>query len=423
MRILFLNRSFWPDTDATGVLLSELAEDLAIEHEVTVICGPANLGAQRGRALLSREQFGAVKIVRTGGRSLSKKNLIRRALGLVIYLALATVAAMRERPDVIVAETDPPLLGLLGTIVKRVRRCRLIYYCQDLYPDIATASGGLKFRPLLSLFGAANRIAYRRSDLVVVLGEDMAQRLRRKGVPRERIAIVPNWIDCRKVRPDPANLCGSKSREFTVMYAGNLGLSQGLETVLEAAHLTREDGRVKFVLVGDGARKSWLEHQARTLRLPNIKFIDRQLPDAMSKVLAAGHLHLIPLMAGAAGCLVPSKVYGILAAGRPFVAIMEEGGEVARLAREFQVGFVIPPGDPAALVRTIYDGLGNPRRLTEMGQRARLLAENEFDRRLGTRNFARLLEALGPVLPNETVAAASIPACSTEFRAGSFRTY
>jgi colanic acid biosynthesis glycosyl transferase WcaI len=418
MRILFLNRSFWPDTDATGVLLRELTEDLATEHEVTVICGPANVGTRQRRALRF-EQFGAVKVVRTWGRSLSKENLIRRTFGLAIYFLLATIAAMRERPDVVVAETDPPLLGLLGAIVKRIRGCRFIYYCQDLYPDVAKASGALKFRPLLSLFSAGNRVAYRLSDVVVVLGEDMAERLQSRGVPRERIAIIPNWIDCRKVRPDSANPPGGESGEFIVMYAGNLGLAQGLGTVLEAAHLMRDDARVKFVLVGDGARKSSLEHEARARGLDNVEFIGRLHPDAMSEVLAAGNLHLIPLLAGAAGSLVPSKVYGILAAGRPFVAMMEQGAEVARLATEFDIGFVIPPGDPAALVRTIYAGLRDPGRLAQMGRRARHLAEEKYDRHLVTRNFARLLEAVVP----ETLAAASIPARTTEIRRGFFRTY
>ena len=129
------------------------------------------------------------------------------------------------------------------------------------------------------------------------------------------------------------------------MYAGNFGWSQNLESVLETARLMRDDHRVKFVLVGDGCRKRSLERKASLLGLHNVEFIDHHSPSAMSEVLAKGHLHLVPLTAGAAGCLVPSKVYGILAAGKPFVAMMESDAEVARLASEFEVGFVVPPGD------------------------------------------------------------------------------
>ena len=394
MRILFLNRSFWPDTDATGVLLAELAEDLATTHEVTVICGPANTRPHRNRMPFRRESFGAVKIVRTFGASLSKKSISGRFLNLTVYFVLAALAALRERPDVIVAETDPPLLGLLGAIVAWLQRCRFVYYCQDVFPDIAQATGGLKNRPLLWGLDQANNFAYRRADTIVVLANDMADRLRRKGVPAHRIAVAPNWIDCGKVRPENLQMTFREFSHFVVMYAGNLGLSQSLETVLEAAHLMRDDSRVKFVLVGDGARRIWLQGEARSRQLSNVEFVAHQAPLAMSEVLATANLHLIPLVAGAAGCLVPSKVYGILAAGRPFVAMMEDDAEVARLAADFKVGFVTPPGDPARLTGAITEALEDPARLNEMGRRARLLAENRFDRRDLTRRFAQLLEAV-----------------------------
>jgi glycosyltransferase involved in cell wall biosynthesis len=341
-----------------------------------------------------RENFGAVKIVRTFGACLSKKSIPGRFLNLALYFGLAALAALRERPDVIVAETDPPLLGLLGAIVARMRRCRFVYYCQDLFPDIAQATGGLKNRPLLWFLRRANNFAYRRADAIVVLANDMADRLRRKGVPADRIVVAPNWIDCGKIRPENSQMTFREFGHFVVMYAGNLGLSQSLETVLETADQMRDDGRVKFVLVGDGARRGWLQGEARSRRLSNVEFIAHQAPVAMSEVLAAADLHLIPLVAGAAGCLVPCKVYGILAAGRPFVAMMEDDAEVARLAADFKVGFVIPPSDPARLTGAITEALDDPARLIGMGRRARLLAKNKFDRRDVTRRFAQLLEAV-----------------------------
>jgi colanic acid biosynthesis glycosyl transferase WcaI len=399
MRILFINRSFWPDTEATGVLLTELAEDLAAGHEVTVVCGPANTSSYRIWPLLRRERYCAVKVVRTFGAKLSKRNLALRLANLGIYFLLASIAAFREPADVIVAETDPPLLGLLGAIVKRLRGCPFVYYCQDLYPDIAEATGGLKSRPLLAFLRWCNDFAFRHADAIVVLGADMAGRLRRKGVPAARIVVIPNWIDCRKVTPQPPapgwRRCNSE--DFVVMYAGNLGWTQNLECVLETARLMRDDHRVKFVLVGDGTRKSSLERESRLKGLDNVEFIARRPPSAMSEVLTAGDLQLIPLIAGAAGCMVPSKVYWILAAGRPYVAMMESHAEVARLASEFEVGFVVPPGDADALARTISESIKDPRQLEEMGRRARVLAEETYDRPLVTRRFAEFLATMLPV--------------------------
>ena len=395
-KILFVNRCFWPDSEATGLLLKDLTEDLAVDHEITVICGPANTLPSRRWPLFERENYGPVKVVRTCGMKLSKKNLARRVAGLGIYWVLALIAALRERPDVIVTETDPPLLGLLGAAVKRIRGCRFVYHCQDVYPDIAEATHGLESRLLIAFLGWCNQIAYRKADAIVALAGDMAARLLGKGVNADRIVVIPNWIDCRKLKPQapsPERRFGHPG-DFVVMYAGNLGWSQKLETVLHTARLMRDDLRVKFVLVGDGARKSSLEQEARVQKLDNVEFVDRQDPSAMSEVLAAGNLQLVPLTAGAAGCLVPSKLYWILAAGKPFVAMMEPEAEVARVAANFEVGFVTPPGDAAALARTISASMEDPRLLEEMGRRARALAEQEYDRALVTHRFAKLLQAV-----------------------------
>jgi colanic acid biosynthesis glycosyl transferase WcaI len=397
MRILFLNRSFWPDTEATGLLLDELAQDLAFEHEVTVICGPANTSPARGWPLVRHEQRGAVKVLRTCGPHVSKRNLMLRVATLSVYGLLAAVTALREPTDVIIAETDPPVLGRLGAALKRRSGCRLIYYCQDLYPDIGEATGGLKFGPLRDWLARGNARAYRDADATVVLASDMAGRLQRKGVPAARIAIIPNWIDCRKVQPQVGSRAADIGMpgQFVVMYAGNLGWSQNLEAVVETARLMHDDPRVKFVLVGDGARKRALEQEARRNVRLNVEFVERRPPAAMSEVLAAGDLHLIPLAAGAAGSVVPSKVYWTLAAGKPFVAIMEPDAEVARLALAHKVGFVVAPGDAAALARTIAESMRHPKLLADMGRRARVLAETEYDRPLITRRFAALIETLG----------------------------
>jgi colanic acid biosynthesis glycosyl transferase WcaI len=394
-KILFVNRSFWPDTDATGFLLTELTEDLSRDHQITVICGPANTSKPQVWPLLCREDHGAVKIARTFGARFSKRNLAVRVVNLGTYWVQALTVALRERADVIIAETDPPLLGLLGAIVKRLKGSLFIFYCQDLYPDIAEATRGLKSRPVLAFLRWCNEFAYRNADAIVVLGADMANRLQRQGVAPNRIVVIPNWIDCRKVKPQPPpDFMMRKPGDFVVMYDGNFGWSQDLGTVLDAAHLMRDDRRVRFILVGDGCRKVALAHQATLMRLPNVEFGERHPPSAISEVLAAGDLQLIPLVAGAAGCLVPSKVYGILAAGKPFVAMMEPEADVARLAAESDAGFVVPPGDAQALGRTISHAMENPKLLEEMGGRARALAERSYDRRLITRRFAEFLETM-----------------------------
>jgi colanic acid biosynthesis glycosyl transferase WcaI len=393
MRLLFLNRSFWPDLEATGQFLTELCEDLSVEHEVTFISGPSYHVAT-ARGLWTRQKFGRVSIIRTWGTRLPKARLPLRMTNLGSYFALAALAALRlAAPDILIAETDPPLLGALGAMLKRHWGCRLVYNVRDLYPDIAIATGGVRNRFLLGLLGYANGLAYEAADKVAVLGEDMRQRIAAKGVSPERISVTPDWVDCDQIRPLASNPFRAEfGDKFVVMYSGNLGLSQQLDTVLSAAERLRDDPRIVFVLIGEGARKKWLMDEAARLKLPNAMFMSYRPKEQLAESLSAADLHLIPLAPGTGGCLVPSKIYGILAAGRPFVAIMEDSAEIARLAREHKVGFVSPPGDGASLADRVLDATGVPAELKRMGQRARMLAVERFDRKVATRRFAHMLE-------------------------------
>jgi putative colanic acid biosynthesis glycosyltransferase WcaI len=398
-RVLFLNRSFWPDREATGQFLTELCDDLSRDHEVTIVAGPPHHTDHKNAAgirLWSRERRGKVSIIRTWGTRFSKSNMAGRLVNLGTYYLLAALVAFRlPRPDIIVAETDPPLLGALAAVLKRRWGCRLVYNVRDLYPDIAEVNGGVRSPFLLELLRRGNNYAYERADLIVTLGHDMAQRIVDKGVPTAKVAVVPDWVDCGRIRPLESNpFRRSFGDKFVVMYSGNIGLSQQLDVVLEAADRLRDDERILFAMIGEGARKQWLEERARAMDLTNVRFLPYQPLENLGESLSAADLHLIPLAPGAAGCLVPSKIYGILAAGRPFIAMMEEGAEVAQIARDDAVGFVVRPGDVDALIGTIREVVDAPEQLKQMGARARRLAELRFDRLKVTSRFGSILASV-----------------------------
>jgi glycosyltransferase involved in cell wall biosynthesis len=395
-RVLFLNRSFWPDREATGQFLTELCDDLSTDHEVTIVAGPSyhtNDRSSRGFRLWSRERRGKVTIIRTWGTRFSKSNLAGRLVNLGTYYLLAAIVAYRlPRPDVIVAETDPPLLGALAAMLKRRWECRLVYNVRDLYPDIAEVTGGVRSPFLLDLLRRGNDYAYERADLIVTLGHDMARRIVDKGVPPDKVVVVPDWVDCGRIRPLDGNpFRHSFGDKFVVMYSGNIGLSQQLEAVLEAADRLRDDERILFAMIGEGARKNWLQEQAGAMGLTNVIFLPFQPLEKLGESLSAADLHLIPLAPGAAGCLVPSKIYGILAAGRPFIAMMEDDAEVAHIARDDKVGFVVRPGNVDALICAIRQAVDSPEHLKQMGARARRLAEVRFDRIKVTSMFGSML--------------------------------
>lgn len=396
MRLLFLNRSFWPDLEATGQLLTELCTDLSAPHEVTVVAGPSYHVPLAQRGLWHRDALGAVTILRTWGTRLPKERLLGRLLNLGSYYLLAGIGALRlPAPEVIVAETDPPLLGVLAAALKRRWGCRFIYYCQDIYPDVAEVTGAVRSQALLALSARANRLAYAHADAIVVLGEDMRRRLVRKGVPAAKVVVLPNWVDCDAVRPVATSALREQFGDrFVVMYSGNLGLAQPFATILDAAARLRDVPRVLFVFIGSGARRTWIEQRATTTDLPNVCFLPYQPKNQLAESLSAADLHLVPLSAGLAGCLVPSKVYGVLAAGRPFVAMMDAEADIAVLARESAVGYVAPPDDAPALERVVRHAVAHPEELRAMGLRGRALAEQRFHRALRTRQFADLVASL-----------------------------
>lgn len=399
MRLLFLNRSFWPDVEATGQFLTELCEDLSSQHSISFIAGPSLHVASKHNGLWTREALGRVSVIRTWGTRLPKARLAARLVNLGSYYLFAAVAALRvAKPDMVIAQTDPPLLGVLGAMLKRRWGCRLVYNIRDLYPDIAVATGGVKSRALLALLEQANRVACESADLIVVLGRDMARRVIGKGVPAQKVVVVPDWADCRQIRPiEDGRARAEFDHKFVVMYSGNLGLTQGLEAVLEAADRLRHEERVLFVMVGEGARKKWLQERARALGLSNVRFLPYRPKEQLAESLSAADLHLIPLGAGVAGCMVPSKVYGIMAAGRPFVAMMEETAEVAQIARQYSVGMVVSPGDGEGLARAVSEAAYDGCRLLQMGQRARRVAEEKFDRRVVTGRFAEVIAVVNGV--------------------------
>jgi glycosyltransferase involved in cell wall biosynthesis len=394
LRTLFINRSYYPDVEATGQLLTELCSDLAKQHDVTVIAGRPNFVAT-DRSLPCRETHQGVRIVRVRNLRFSKSGMLGRAAGLASYLFLAVFAALwQRRPDALIVETDPPALGALGALLKWWHRCPMIFYLQDLFPEVGLALG--KFQPgfVTGCLRWLTNIGLRHADRVVVLGEDMKRRVLERGVAAERVAVIPNWADTQAIRPidgpSPLRLTWDTGDRFVVVYSGNLGLSQGLESVLEAAALLRDES-VLFLLIGEGADRKRLEAAAAERALDNVRFLPYQPKKLLGESLAAADLHLIPMRRGLAGCMVPSKLYGILAAGRAYVAAVDAASEVAAVTANYETGLRVEPESPRQLADAIRWCRTHRKELRAMGARGRHVAETYFDRARSVRLFEALI--------------------------------
>ena len=409
-RVLFLNRSYWPDGEATGQLLTELTEDLAARFDITVVAGLPNTNPSgEAHRLLRSETRHGVRILRVPHTRLPKGWLPGRAINFVTFLIAAFFrATFCRRQDIIVAETDPFLLAYLGWALRLRHRARLIVYLQDIHPDVGVAIGRLRETALTKMLRSSLNAVYRSADRVVVLSRDMSQTLQSTGVAETSLVSIPNWIDTATVRPSEGRnrfraTCGAGDDTFLVMYSGNLGLTQQLDSVLNAAEALRFRNDVLFVFVGGGSAEAGLREAASQRNLTNVKFFPYQPKASLGESLSAADLHLITVHPAALAYLMPSKFYGILAAARPVLAAVPRETELADIIESNRLGYIVPSGNSDAMAAAIMLAANDRQETREMGLRGRQLAESNFDRKRVTAQFGNLVseveEHRGAVAP------------------------
>jgi glycosyltransferase involved in cell wall biosynthesis len=383
--------------EATGQLLTELCEGLAEDFQVEVLAGQPNsvnpLAPANWREL---DTYGGVRIQRLRHTRFPKRRIWARLINYFTFsLAVCRTLQHWSPPDVVVFETDPFLLALEAHRLQQRTGCRLVGYLQDIHPDVGIAIGKIRNRYAVRRLRAALFDVYRKCDRVVVLSEDMRQLLTEGGVCPGRIVVIPNWADTQKIIPTDATnrfrVRHGLTDKFLVMYSGNLGLTQRLSDFVAAAALLTDHPQIHFAFVGRGSLEAELRAEVAARGLSNISFFDYQPREELSDSLSAADLHLVPLAAELAKCLMPSKLYGILAAGRPCLTNAPAGSELQRIISEKQVGFAIPSGSVEQLAAAILQAAADPGLLREMNLRARHLAETEYSRAQSTAKFRRLL--------------------------------
>ncbi len=339
MKIIFVNRFYWPETPATGQLLTDLAEGLAaLGWQVTVITSAAHAGVP------TRELRHGVAIERVAGTRWARHGTIGKAVdfGTFFLGALWRVLRNAKKGTTVVAMTDPPMLGVGVWLAARCRRAVLVHWIQDIYPEIAIELFGHRW---LRVLRPLRNAAWRAADTCVTLGSDMAKSLTEARVRRDRLAIVPNWAPAGVASlardPDtPLRREWGLAENFVVAYSGNLGRVHDLEAVLDLAAALETDPKISVILVGKGAQRQALEEAARTRALSNLTFLPPQPRERLGESLAVGDLHLVTLRPGCEDFVFPSKLYGIAAAGRPILFIGPTDCEVARCVSDNGLGLV-----------------------------------------------------------------------------------
>jgi glycosyltransferase involved in cell wall biosynthesis len=397
LRIVLLNQYYAPDEAATSQLLADLGAGLAAAgHEVTAVCG-RRAYADPSLRYASAGMIDGVDVRRVRTTGFGRRSSVGRLADYLTFMAGACLRLLTVRkPDLVISLSTPPMVSALGWLCARLRRAGSLYWVMDVYPDLAFELGALAPRsPAGRLFSAITLMTLRRSDAVVALGEAMAGRLGAAGA--RRLATIHNWADEEAMPPEECgegelrSSSGWRDR-FVVMYSGNMGLAHEFDTVLEAAAILRKRPEVLFVFVGDGPRRREVEERAARLRLENVLFKPYMPRERLCASLRAGDIHLITLRGGMAGLLVPSKIYGILAAGRPTLYVGPKEGEIGDIIESGRCGVRVDIGGAEAVAEEVLRYMDDDGLRREHGRRARELFEKRFTKKHGLDAFKRLIE-------------------------------
>lgn len=405
MKLVVVVPHFAPDVAPTGEVVTRVVEELGRRgHEIEVVTAlpwyrrhMIEPGYSGKLFRLEDTPWGRITRIHPFPGS-DKRNLIRRAAGYAGFSALATALGGRGGPvDAVLAVSPPLTLAATGWAIAKRRKAALVFNVQDIYPDVAVELGMLTNKRVVDASFRLERWSYGVADAVTVLSEELQDNVARKTSQPDKVRVIPNFVDTDWIKPRERS--NAYRREFgledktVVMYAGNVGLSQGLGLVIEAASALSYEEDLVFVINGGGADRDRLMKEARDLN--NVRFVGIQPADRLPEVLAAADVHLVTLKRGLARSSVPSKTYSILAAGRPLVASVDEGSEVANVVNRTGAGVAVPPEDPESFTKALRGLLDAPEEMEKMGRAGRAFVEGWASPTAVARAYENLFEELG----------------------------
>lgn len=401
-KVIFLNRFFYPDHSATSQLLSELAFSLAEENlDIYVVTSGQRYDDAKAK-LKRREVIRGVKVLRCRTTRFGRASLAGRMIDYLSYYAscVFTLAKTVRKGDIIIAETDPPLISVPAAIVSKIVGAKLINWVQDLFPEIAVQLNVKGLRsPLADMIKKIRNMSLNTAEVNVVLGNCMAKRLRDEGINESSVQIIHNWSDSRKIHPVDTNFNSLIKKwhlenKFVVGYSGNMGRVHDFHTIMGAIKCLSNEKDIVFLFIGNGSQRAWIEEEVIHSGLNNVKFVPYQPLEKLSESLSVPDVHLISLKSDMEGLSTPSKFYGIAAAGRPVVFIGNADGEIARIIKEENCGKIVDIGDINRLVSTLKMMKRHKYQCVKMGDLARQALVNKYDSNVAFNKWSLVLHGL-----------------------------
>ncbi len=386
-RILVFSELYYPEETSTGYFMTKIAEGLSSDFSVMAICAQPSY-SMRGERVPVREMYKGVNIKRYPSTTFDKDRLVLRLLNIFSICFSSFFSAIRSirSSDLILVVTNPPPLPFIIWLASKLRGAKFVLRIDDVYPDMLNVAGMLDRRGgVYRTLEKLNLYLYQSAGHIVVLGRDMHSLVLNKigNQHDNRVHIIPNWGEIDQIHPclrENNSLLKELHLEdkFVVQYAGNMGYPHDIESLVETAKVLSKNSKIHFLFIGSGVKRGWLEEQIKINSLNNITLLDPRLRSDQNNFLNACDVAVSALVKGMSGISVPSRMYNIMAAGKPVVAIGDEDSELGFIIREERVGWIAPPGKVNAFVNAVLEAESNSEQLADMGKRARLLVEKEY---------------------------------------------
>jgi len=386
IRLWLISELYYPEETSTGYYITRIAEGLADDFDVKVLSGQPNYSA-RGTIAPKHEVHKGVEIFRVKGTRLDKNVIVFRLINMMslsITVLMKAVFSIR-RGDRVMVVTNPPTMPFIAAFASLLRGATYTLLIHDNYPEILFAVNKLKkgsfIANILSFF---NRWLYKYAAKIIVVGRDMNELIARKTARLDiPIVTISNWAELEAVAPapkldNPLLMHLGITDKFVFLYAGNMGHPNDLESIVSCAESLASESRIHFLFLGTGVKRPWLEKQVRLRSLKNLTVLEPRPRSEQRVFLNACDVALVSLVDKMLGVSMPSRTYNIMAAGKPILALAESGSEVARVIEEENIGWVVPPGNPLALLSAVRSAFDERDNLHKMGARARRSAETKY---------------------------------------------
>ncbi len=405
-KILIINQHFYPEVAATGQLLLDLCEDLVrTGYRVKVITGNPNSDLNKKNKILKRENYKGIEILRLKNTTFNKYKMTGRVLNYLTFHFLVFFQILFcKKPDLVIVLSTPPFISFYGLLLKALKRVKTIYIVQDLFPDLVIELGKIKNKYFIKVLKNLSRLIIRKMDKVVVVGDFMKRKIKKEilqGMDSDHIITIHNWADGEKIKvmrvEKDKNLLKEEwglEGKFIVLYSGNIGDLHEFDTIILTAKDLEMQGwkNVCFVFIGEGIKKQYIERKAKEKELNNILFFPFQPREVLKYSLGLADVSLVTLEKGFEGMVVPSKIYGILASGRPVIAVVGGESEITEIIRKGRCGEVVKIGDCKDLSEKIITYYNNHKKCYGEGINGRKYFEENFDRKIATEKYIKAIE-------------------------------